>query len=197
MKKIILTLSFIFILFTSCSVDKQQENINQEKITSVIKEKNLDNQRIMYRMLSKEEKFTIWNDKITELITDNELSEEQKNLLLGLKNNMSSNVFDDSYSNDEREVFKNVIVKDFLNNAQYLFSIEFIKRNLFEIGDPVNNNNKLYVYDSITVCSCNQGSIWSCAAGVSECRGTNKCKFATDGCGFFGMFECNGNCFNY
>ena len=147
----------------------------------------------MYKMLSKEEKREIWVNKIDKLLLNTNLNSRQIYLLDDLKNHLDINLFDNKSVNDEREVFKTIYVKDFLNNAETQFSYEYIYDNFFTISGDIGSSK---LYNPIPICSCNQGSIWSCALGVSECRATNKCRSDTDGCGFAGMFECNGNCFN-
>ncbi|WP_396167159.1 bacteriocin fulvocin C-related protein [Flavobacterium sp.] len=193
MKKLILTLGIVLSLLSSCTTDDTVTNQENSKITSVLKEKNYDTQKLMYRMLSKEEKQEIWVDKIDVLISDSSLSGQQVSLLKDLKNHLNVTLFDTKSNNDEREVFKTIYVKDFLNKAKSLFSEDYVYNNFFTIS---GNNSSSKLYDSKPICSCNQGSMWSCGMATSTCRETDKCRKDSDGCGFATMFECNGNCFN-
>ena len=146
----------------------------------------------MYQMLSKEEKHQIWADKIDVLISDSSLNSQQVSLLRDLKSHLNVTLFENKSNNDEREVFKTIYAKDFLNKAKSLFTYEYVYKNFFTI----NGNLSLSKSATKPVCSCNQTSMWSCAMGTSTCKETDKCRTDSDGCGFLGMFECNGNCFN-
>jgi hypothetical protein len=193
MKKLILTLGIVLSLLSSCTTDDTVTNQENSKITSVLKEKNYDTQKLMYRMLSKEEKQEIWVDKIDVLISDSSLSGQQVSLLNDLKNHLNVTLFDTKSNNDEREVFKTVYAKDFLNKAKSLFSYEYVSENFFTIN---GNLSLAKLADTKPVCSCNQTSIWSCVGINERCKETDKCRKDSDGCGFLGFSECNGNCFN-
>jgi len=194
MKKLILTLGIVLSLLSSCTTsDDSTTNQENSKISSVLKEKNYDSQKLMYQMLSKNEKHQIWANKIDVLISDSSLNSQQIYLLNDLKNHLNVNIFDNKSNNDEREVFKTIYAKDFLNKAKYLFSYEYVHENFFTIN---GTSNLMKIADTKPVCSCNQTSIWSCAMNTSTCKSTDKCRTDSDGCGFAGMFECNGNCFN-
>lgn len=193
MKKLILTLGIALSLLSSCTTDDTATNQENSKITSVLKEKNYDTQKLMYLMLSKEEKHQIWEDKLDVLISDSSLNSQQVSLLNDLKNHLNVNLFENKSNNDEREVFKTIYAKDFLNKAKSLFTYEYVYENFFTINGNISLSK---IADTKPICSCNKGSMWSCAMGTSTCKSTDKCRNDSDGCGFAGMFECNGNCFN-
>lgn len=198
MKKLLLIAVLCISLF-SCSNSDETQTDSQSKISQVLSEKDETSQRLMYGLLSKEEKFHIWDDKIKKIINSNTLSQEQLILMNDLQNQITPNLFDDSKANDEREIFKNIYVKNFLEKASVIFSHEFIYENFFVISSrpvvleivPIEDNG-----GSKPPCGCNIGSIWSCAMS-HPCKSTNKCTTTMEGCGFATMFECNGNCFVY
>lgn len=194
MKKLILTLSIAFMLFCSCTSNDALETKNSSsRISSVLNEKNYESQKLMYQLLSKEEKHKIWTDKIDILILDSSLSDQQINLLNDLKNHLNNNLFDKTQNNDDREVFKTIYAKDFLSKAKNLFSYKYIYENFFTINGNISLSKT--GTPPLPVCSCNQGSIFSCAGISADCKATDKCRNDSDGCGFLGMFECNGNCY--
>lgn len=193
MKKLIISLGIVVTLFCSCSKDESSKNNTESKINSVLNEKDYESQKLMYQMLSKNEKYQIWTVKMEKLISDSKLNNQQVSLLNNLKNQLNVNLFDTKLNIDEREVFKTIYVKDFLNKAKRLFTKKYVFENFFTINGNANLSKIDYTKP---VCSCNQSSIWSCAMGAYTCKETDKCRKDSDGCGFFGLYECNGNCFN-
>lgn len=149
----------------------------------------------MYSLLNEEEKFKIWNDKIENIIQNNNLTKEQSDLLYELKKNISINLFKDREKNDEREIFKTIFVKNFLKKTVNVFTEDFIINNFYYLSE---NSARAIIgnADELPDCTCNIGSMWSCS-GSFECKETNKCADTTSGCGFLTFFECTGRCFLY
>lgn len=196
MKKVIFGLIASLALFNlvSCSDSNEIDEISRNKrISQVLNEKNYATQKIMYSLLNEEEKFKIWNDKIENIIQNNNLTKEQSDLLYELKNNISVNLFKDREKNDEREIFKTIFVKNFLKKTINVFSEDFIVSNFYYIN---YDTAKLAPIGDLPDCTCNIGSMWSCS-GSFECKETNKCADTTSGCGFLTFFECTGRCFLY
>ncbi|WP_395042858.1 bacteriocin fulvocin C-related protein [Flavobacterium sp.] len=193
MKKLILTLGIVMSFFASCNSDYETlKNDSNSRIAVVLSEKNYDSQKLMYLMLSSEDKYKIWNSKLENLIANKKLNEKQLDLLKKLKSNFTINLFDDYKNNNEREIFKNVIVKDFLKKAELTFSYEFIYNNFYTISGRVFDGGS---GDPLPNCTCNKGSIYSCAMQVNDCKDSLLCKSTTAGCGFMTYFECNGKCY--
>ena len=197
MKKIILTLLMIILSLTSCTYNNELENnIENSKIKAVFYEKNASNQKIMYNMLNKEEKLKLWEEKIENVLQKNNLNEDQLILINDLKDNLSANLFDNKSFNNEKEIFKSIYVKEFLKKSINVFEEDFIVTNFYSLSSngyylgepdaPENGENP--------DCSCNTTSMWSCAASF-ECKTSRNCSDTAGGCGFLGMFECNGRCF--
>lgn len=191
MKKLILTLGIVLSLFSSCSNDDSLKNEENSRISAVLKEENYDAQKIMYRMLSNEEKLQLWQDKLSTMILNDGLNEKQINLIQDLKAHLNANLFDNSGNNDKREIFKNVYAKDFLNKSQSLFTPKYFTESFYNIS------NRIAIDDdgpNKPDCTCNQSSIWSCV-GLPDCKASDKCDSTTDGCGFLGFSECDGRCY--
>lgn len=177
-------------LLNSCSSDDTQLNSSSERIERVLREKDYETQKLMYAMLSSNEKFKIWDDKINSMIINHNLNSGQIKLLKDLKHHLSANLFDETVKNDKREIFKYVYVKEFLKKSEKLFDRDYIYINFFSLSDK-----KLSPELSQPNCTCNRGSMWSCAMATSDCGGGSSCSDSTSGCGFGGFFECNGKCF--
>ena len=191
MKKLILTLGIVLSLFSSCSNDDSLKNEENSRISAVLKEENYDAQKIMYRMLSNEEKLQLWQDKLSTMILNDGLNEKQINLIQDLKAHLNANLFDNSGNNDKREIFKNVYAKDFLKKSQSLFTPKYFTESFYNIS------NRIAIDDdgpNKPDCTCNQSSIWSCV-GLPDCKASDKCDSTTDGCGFLGFSECDGRCY--
>ena len=191
MKKLILTLGIVLSLFSSCSNDDSLKNEENSRISAVLKEENYDAQKIMYRMLSNEEKLQLWQDKLSTMILNDGLNEKQINLIQDLKAHLNANLFDNSGNNDKREIFKNVYAKDFLKKSQSLFTPKYFTESFYNIS------NRIAIDDdgpNKPDCTCNQSSIWSCV-GLPDCKASDKCDSTPDGCGFLGFSECDGRCY--
>ncbi len=191
-----LTFSIITFILMSCSNENLQneDNLDSSKISLTLKEKNSSTQKVMYNLLSKEEKYSLWIEKINYILYNKKLNEEQAKLIIDLKRNLNINLFDDNEFNNEKVVFKVVYVKEFLEKASQIFDNEFIYDNFFNIESNLKNRGTpIYFFDQFqSDCVCNASSIYGCSYNY-KCKKTD-CKFTTSGCGFLFMFECNGTC---
>ncbi|GEM54013.1 hypothetical protein B0A58_03540 [Flavobacterium branchiophilum NBRC 15030 = ATCC 35035] len=209
MKKLMFLFAFIMFTFLSCSDNENANSQNSAqivntKINEVLKEKNIISQKIMYNLLSKEDKFKIWNDRLTKIIHNDKLTEQQLNLLNDLKSQLSVSLFNNDSMNDNREIFKNVYIKTFLKKSIAVFSEEFIYNNFYTLSNKSNDqiiSREIVLENNIvgpkSKCTCNIGSIWSCS-GLGTCRRSD-CEPTQNwgGCGFLMFFDCNGKCFIY
>ena len=192
MKKLFTILSvFVLLSLSSCSesetTNTSNENINVSKIAEVLKEQDYDTQKLMYLNLTSDEKFKLWDDKLVKLQGDKRLSLNQRELIKELRGQFDSEVFLEKKYNDKAEVFKNIYVKDFLKKAEVLFDRNFIRDNFYNIS-----TNRLGNSETMS-CSCNVGATFTCTYNI-DCRSLQVCNSSSNGCGFLGVFECNGNC---
>ena len=211
MKNLILSFSMAFLFFTSCSKENEPENIiiNSKKIATVVSEKNIDNQKLMYNMLSKEEKFTLWINKLNNISLNPYFNQEQIDLINELKSNLSVDLFDSNPINDKKEVFKAIYVNDFLKKSKNLFNTDEMYLLFFTVNDLKKKNETSKIAGDTTLnsewdtgigwgpatnCTCNTTSIWSCAAGIDCIYKKDNCKILASDCGFLTMYECNGKC---
>lgn len=190
MKKMLFIFGLLAITsLNSCSENELENlsntNISETKINQVLNEKDSETQKLMYSSLNPDEKLSIWDRKLSILLTDKKLNKQQKELLIELKNNISSDVFNNKLLNDEKEIFKNVYSKSFLEKAKKVFSNQFIVTSFYTLSSKT--------YNGENSCSCNIGAIFTCSYKI-ECRTIKVCKPTNSGCGFMTAFECDGNC---
>lgn len=194
-----IVISCLLIISCDSNPEDSKGSLNNNKIMKVLFEKDLPTQIELYNLLSKEEKFRIWDSKISELLNDPKLDNNQLNLLIELRSKLNSNIFDINPINNEREIFKNIYTNNFLERALKFFPKEYIKVNFFQISQSVLFRD-LGIEDPFDPeakpdCTCNKGSAFSCNWNIDECRSSNKCKTTSGACGFLGLFSCNGRCF--
>ncbi|MCD0472629.1 bacteriocin fulvocin C-related protein [Flavobacterium sp. JAS] len=207
-KNLILTLTIC--LMTSCSEDSTVESLpvsikSQLKISKVLGEKNEENQKIAYVLLSSEEKYSLWSNKYDELLNDRThlksqgiiLNDEQQELIEELKNKITKKIFEDKDS-DEKAYFKNIYTPDFLKRAKKDFTKEQLGIIFFKLSAP-NSNTTLKqlstsrIANSEENCDCNIGAIFTCQWGADRCNEAS-CEIKSNACGFLGLWECNGMC---
>ena len=206
----------IFILVSSfflinCS-DENNDEIQNLKIENkerkkFLEGKNFEERKKEFKLLSKVEKFTLWNEKNNQLLTL-ELPKEHLILIQKLKDEYFKSVY--NKENDLKEVF--------IELAKIIPEDEFIKM-FFELDDYnyknnfniiIKNDNFInylktcdYKYDNIKInidnsdiervapdCNCN----YSCSAQTINpaiCSSSN-CSPTADGCGPFGLSGCDG-----
>lgn len=170
-------------------------SVNTSKINQVLNEKVSEIQKLMYSSLNPEEKLFIWNRKISVLLNDEKLNTQQKELLTELKNNLTSDVFDQNVENYNRTIFKTVYSVEFLEKANELFNKEYILKSFYELTSMQSSVN----FKSVTSnCNCSKASAVTCALGGTQesplICGTAKCKVKSESCGWLWQYDCDGQC---
>lgn len=194
MKKLFFGLTIL--IFSSCSVENDSLNDSKTtRIEEIKNEKNIAVQRVMYNLLSPDEKYYLWSQKIDNLTNDKSLNAEQINLLEEVKSKLNRNYFDDSYSDDKKEIFKVVYLKEFLKKAKDIFDDNFIYNSFYTI----NSSRILFVDDDspINSCACYKGTtFWSCGVlSPYTCKTPpDPCSEKTKGCGLWLQDKCDGTC---
>lgn len=183
---------FCALLFFSCSND----DATSLKVASVLSIKDYAEQKVEYSLLNANEKFTVWDNKMNSLLEDNSLNEVQKDLIKELKNNIKPKYFEKS-TNDEKEYFKNIYVKNYLKKIDEVFNRDQINSIFYSIsikqGNIQNALSETSRYAPRISCDCNKGSIFGC--GSSDSCTISSCENPTSsGCGFLWGWECNGGC---
>lgn len=197
-------LFFSFLLIISCTDDNSQNensNVNRNKIDNVLSITNAEDQKIAFRLLNENEKYTLWTEKLKNIISNDNLNDDQKNLINDVLVKMKPIVFSDVKS-DYDEYFTNIISKEFVNNSVKLFTKKQIREYFFQI----NMYSKLPGEfgggggDPIPSCNCNNAIIggWDCEIAYA-CKKTGvTCGGDYMDCGVFNTSPCDGICkFNF
>lgn len=198
MKKSIAYLILFSLLIFSCSENEKNieiQNVDLNKINQVVVTKNQNEQKILYSMLNKDEKFTLWNNKLNKIVTSNLLNENQKKLIKNFLNNLESKHFIEN-SDDELH-FKTIYIPQYLetlkenfttNQIGYIFYTTSYSTEISYEDDGGAKKN----------CDCNRTSMVSCvwlnnSSCINNEAGT-ACKETFSSCGFMWAYTCNGIC---
>jgi hypothetical protein len=187
MKKIIYFIALISIL-SSCS----EESVNQEKIAQLNSTTEANVQKLMFNQFTKDEKLTFWVQRIELMIEDDSLNQDQKNILNELLTKLNSTIFDVNLpDNEEREVFINVYLVDYINRVKNLFNDQYIDDNFYS-ARSIRFLGEADVADKD--CACKTGSYFTCGFLSNYSCEKSRCRILSDGCGFLMISECNGIC---
>jgi hypothetical protein len=129
---------------------------------------------------------------------DLEINNEQKNLLIDLKNNLSASIFDDTKNNDRREVFKTVYAKEFLKKANKLFSEEYIITNFYYVNYKTDTGGIEDGGGAPKNCNCTTQNAVTCFSTIQNplyCKkAESNCSKVPSNCGFLLWYDCDGMC---
>jgi hypothetical protein len=199
MKKKLLLIAIILFSLISCTQSEVPDNnLDSSKIARMLNEDDKSARILMYSLLNKEEKFQIWNNQISDIISKENLSSKQLELIIDLKERINIKLFDSSIHNYEREIFKTIYVSVFLSQAKEIFEYNFIYQKFFNVGSETSFiSSRLNGQESIGIqyCVCNDESAFSCNWNTDKCSKSNNCRKTKEGCGFLWSYECNGRCF--
>jgi len=223
-----LAVLFLIILFNctneNVSPVNNIENISEQKINTILNMSSESDRRLAYDLLNKNEKFSIWKNKMESLINENKLfgvtinlTEEQLKLISELNNNLEPYLFSKE-QNDKKEFYKNVYVPKFIEKAKLVFDNNYVIGMIFyeltlvtdvnlkqdlenaELEDLIDAFNRVGVdgFDDgfqPKDCDCNKDSFFSCKWGEHDVYCKDtNCKSSLDGCGFLGWYECDQEC---
>ena len=201
-------------LFSSCSQDSVDENSSisansQYKIEKVLDENKENDQRLKYTLLSKDEKYQLWHQKFESLLQGDlilnkenlSLNEKQRALVDELNIKLGPNIFSLG-DNGEKEYFRNIYAPKVLKRAEKIFSKNQIIMIFYKLSVPNTDSSLTLKQLEVSIaansendCECDSGSIFTCQiANAHNCQKTYKCAASTSGCGFMGLWECDGRC---
>ncbi len=155
-------------------------------------------QRVIYNLLSGEEKLKEWTDHINYIITLSgklQLSGKQVLFLQSLSKGMVARLFNDPMSSEDRQ-WLNAQRK----TSQQLFTDKrlafFMFNSLMDYPSFMAlskaNDNTDDTLDGKTGCSCSTESDY--CFGFSDCVSNGDCNEGKVACGFAWRFVCNGLC---
>jgi len=199
-KLLFITLGLMLLnFFTSCS--DENSNIDEEKVQYVLQSKNSEVTKAAYLLLTPEEKYFIWNERIDYILSNENLTTEQFNFMNNLKLDLNHSIFiEDSteegqfiedYPDENLSIFEPI-------QAYYYFStLANMEDNGTWESMQGSGTQGVFFYSDLQLiadvggglsCHCHKGSIVSpgCQYG---CTASTETKY---GCGFLWLWSCNG-----
>src|SRR5690606_31490178 len=123
-KKIALSVSGAALLaigFVACSSDDSESvyNSSEEIYESISSMTTLSQKQNAFDYLTNQEKYNVWQYKYDSLLNENELSREEKDFVMKLKDSFTPEMFDQK--SNEHKIFQTVILDDLFNEALQVF----------------------------------------------------------------------------
>lgn len=200
MKNLKIVLSILLItFFSSCSNEEENNTVIEQLHT----EKNIKTQRVIYNFLTVEEKAKIWTDRVNELLKEENLTFEQINVLVEVKNYILTIYSSENKYLEDNELYLKKLKKDIeiIDKCLKLFSKDYIYNNFYTLRKPILKSS-YYLAPPPSVggdnnCSCHTGSYFTCGIlNNLKCKvPTIGCKWLSDGCGTWFSNPCDGECF--
>jgi hypothetical protein len=209
MKKIILTLAGAIIItgmtLISCkksSVDSIENKIDTNKSTFNGENKNIHEMRIeltsfkidvqkqLFNTLTANQKSLIWQDKIKQVISENEFSDYQVELLKELEESISQEIY--VVGSKAENNFKEVFHKEWIKKAKGQFNFDDLVNIVANLDDYKHNKGPIAGGgDRRDDCECSIQSDW-CMMSMT-CK-KDICNDSAHGCGTIWTFSCKGMC---
>ena len=175
---------------------KAGKDVNQLKIENVLSIKNGEDQKIAFGLLNENEKYTLWNEKLKNILNNENLNEQQENLVFNIIKDLNPSVYS-SVTNDYDEYFSNIISKKFIQDAEKLFSSKQIKEYFFQINEfSKTDAGGIGDNPNDPSCNCNNAIIggWDCSF-PEFCKATGvTCVDRSLDCGVLNTSPCDGIC---
>ncbi len=206
MKRILILLSAVVLY--NCTTEKQDDLldvVSQEKVNQVNHAKSKSEQRLLYSVLSPNEKRHIWVTKFDNLIENkkSEFDNQQIDLLIKLRDTIdNSNLFDNS---DEAIYFKSISFPEIIKALNRRFTTKQLKRILYEVKNFPSSNKRLMTRSGVvnkdkrieeyvsSRCNCARGGVL-----INDCGELEMCVYdcseETQYCGYLWMQNCVGTC---
>ncbi len=197
----LLTILIATILVTGCTKQNSNALAEGDSLSEEVKslETSPDAQRLAFRLLSDEAKYTLWIKQIDWVIQSDNLSDAQKNILSELKQFISPAIF----QSPDDAVTARIKVKlgEWKTKASELFNIAFLRCIVTEIhthqyiydllATPIINPSVIQSKNVVAAngCSCHINDDWCSTA----CQ-TTSCDKSNRGCGTFWLSSCDGKC---
>lgn len=155
------------------------------KISQVLKMKG-ESQVLAYKMLNPNEKFYIWETKLTKILgSNNRLSSEQKAFIDEVKSTLDVKYLGSSGIKDKKYL-------DYLANMKIKGLKIFSKEQMVNYFSSLNYDASIGNQTEADIhCNCNSSDDW-CITG--NCFYIGSCSSADGGCGWWLGEVCNGVC---
>jgi hypothetical protein len=207
--RIILVMTVTFLII-SCKKNNTNYGKEEEIGRHAIDNLQGEEKQLGYNSMSSHEKYLYWSDRVNEYIKEHSFSVNQLFMLDQLSNSLNSLIFTNQ---DQQEIYKNNFLNNWINQAVSLIGDYHLTGIGDLLSDPaldVDSNNK-YEPDEEDPrpCICNLNSDWTCRKrtvkltippsyeivwGICQNSQANiPCQSTSSGCGFLGLWSCNGN----
>ncbi len=183
------------------NTDKKTKTTNSFRMSTIrsqmVSYTTLRGRGAYFRSLTPQDQYNLYIDKLYQAISTG-ISIQKKNLIQDVINNISVSVYADPIA---RQNFKNTFLANWLITAKTVFPIQ---EGTLIFGypddfDPNNLNGGIVAGGSgggggSNDCDCDQSSAFgACQLLNSECK-NQSCSGSAHGCGFMGLYSCNGVC---
>lgn len=193
-KKIMKKYKILFLLLPLCLFFSSCQDDTEPSLVDEVLSLDGESQKLAYRMLSVNERHTIWDQKMKSILENKSLSETQFNFVRNLKTELRPEYFEKNISERNPELYSSF--KQLQNEAEQIFNPNEL-RNYFGNINAVESASDLDIIDDPGSggdrdCNCNKGTDIFCP-WTSTCEGI-QCKDSESGCGWFWADPCNGVC---
>ena len=189
----LLALVMVSLIFYSCNKNEDlglQLNDSSSKIANVLSINDFEKQKIAFELLNSDEKYTIWENKLENLINSGELNVSQIEIVRNMLSKFTPEVYTES---EYRAYFNTIITKDFVVKANKLFTADELNNYFYSMSGLQDRR-----YDDGRSCNCNNATI-----GGFDCSGIDfrhctapsaGCRDTSFSCGVFNTSPCDGIC---
>ena len=188
MKKIILKMLPILILI-AISINSYSTNYTRQQLLSYDK----ITQRQLFHQMTNDAKYSIWIDKMNQVLNVSIWNQNQTNMLVEMKSNMNIDIF--NYGSQQNLTFASFEM-DWILRSKGVFTLTQLKKIFIQIDDFDNSTNFMPAGGgSSNECGCSTGSDYCDPWGMNWGRCVSGgCNASSEGCGTFWTHPCNGNC---
>ena len=190
----IIILALVVLNFSCNKANNQNEDFSVvSKTEKVIAMSDKEAQKVAFsEHLSPGEKFLLWINKLNFILNQTpDINSAQRQLVLDLKQNISEDIFSGISSRDQ---FMNIFGNAWLLKAEKSFGRELFIVFFTSISlDFVEKNSSGTTNLVVPKCKCSAISDY-CATDY-RCNANIDCEQSSFGCGFLGLFICDGRCF--
>lgn len=204
MKKgnLFLSLFLLVLLIASCQKQssikiEETEQISQE-VANALAETDLDNLKLTFELLSSEEKFQYWKERIALVTKSSNFHGAKLRLTNELTAGLRLTYFEPSGS-VETDKFSRI----WFGKASQVFSARelglltlLIPINMAKNSSPLNSiQSEVDPRDDGSKCKCLvDATVNHCAFYGRSCVENTGCEVQNTGCGFMGLKKCDGRC---
>ncbi|ULC59980.1 bacteriocin fulvocin C-related protein [Flaviramulus sp. BrNp1-15] len=204
MKKYFVYLFVSLCFLQSCEVtetESQKELIEFDKVEN-LKTLSVDNQRVAFKLLKNESKAFLWKNRLDNLLNSEDLSSNQRTLIVELQNYINPNLYDNGSAEFSKLDNK---VKDWAFRSENHFTRYQLSTYFTRINNPPAYSQSGPGDDDSPIvppvgqgggggddCACNTSEDY-CLWGAN-CDNSLNCETSYKGCGLLWNSPCNGLC---